>query len=346
MKCQRLAILSPVVIYLFTVLLLGCTSNKVQFQENSTVKVKTETVTGSNVMNNLNYIGVVEDESTISLSFSAIGTIEKIFVSEGERVRKGQLIAKLNTTSAQNMYDAAESALKQAQDGFIRLKSIHDNGSLPEIQMVEIETKLQQAKASCNIAKKNLDDCVLYAPVNGIIGKKMAEAGENTIPGKSIVTIIDINTVKVKFSVPEKEINLIPANCISTITVSALGDKAFTGKGVEKNVSANVVSHSYPVHIKLANPEKNLLPGMVCQVNMNLNDKSMSISIPINIVQTKVDGSKFIWLAKDNIAKRTIITTGEAKGNDVEITSGLSAGDRIVTEGYQKISEGDKLTEK
>jgi RND family efflux transporter MFP subunit len=346
MKYHRTVILFPAVIFLLPVLLCCCSSKPIQKQELSIHKVKTESVTESNLMNTLDYVGVVEDKSTVAQSFSGIGTIEKVYVSEGQHVSKGQLLARLNPTSAQNLFDAAGSSLKQAQDGYTRLKSIHDNGSLPEIQMVDIETKLQQARSTYNIAKKNLEDCSLYAPVDGIIGKRMAEAGENAIPGKTVLTIMDISSVKIRFSVPEREISLIPSDCNSMITVTALGDKIFYGKSVEKSVNANAVSHTYPVHITLANLQKDLLPGMVCKVVVDVNKKSLSIVIPIGIIQIKADGQKFVWTARDGVAKRILVTTGEAKGNGVEIVSGLSAGDRIITEGYQKISEGDKISEK
>lgn len=323
-----------------------CGPARIQPEDDAVVYVRIDTVRETNVMNTLNYVGVIEDNSSVALSFSAIGTIEKIYVSEGQRVTKGQLVARLNQASVQNVYNAAESALKQAQDGYNRLKSIHDNGSLPEIQMVEMETKLRQAESTYNIAKKNLEDCSLYAPISGIAGRKMAEAGENAIIGKTIITIMDIDPVKVRFSVPENEISLIPLECRPVITVAALNDKRFTGKGVEKNVIANAVSHTYPAYITLPNPGEELLPGMVCRVEISLPDKSRSIVVPIEIIRSSAGGKKFVWCEEGGVAKRKFVLTGEAKGNGVEIKSGLTAGDHIVIEGYQKISEGDKISQK
>jgi len=336
----------PVVIVFLSAALCCCTSKTTQQQEKSAVNVKIKTVAESDAMNTLNYVGVIEEKSSVALSFSSIGTIERIFVSEGQHVTKDQLLARLDPTSAQNMFDAAGSTLKQAQDAYDRLKSIYDNSSLPEIQMVDMETKLKQAQSAYNIAKKNLEDCSLYAPVSGIIGKKMAEAGENTVIGMSVITIMDISSVKVRFSVPESEISTIPADSKSTISVTALGDKKYYGKGVGKNVLANAVSHTYPAHINLSNPRMELLPGMICTVKIKAKNKSQGIVIPIGIVQTTADGRKFVWGDEGGIAKRLFVTTGIAKGNGVEIESGLSAGDRIITEGYQKISEGDKINGK
>jgi membrane fusion protein, multidrug efflux system len=325
-------------------LLSGCTGKTQPNKNDSSLNVRIEVVKESDVVNRLEYVGIVEEKSSTALGFSTLGTIEKIYVSEGQYIRKGQLLAKLDQSSAKSMLDAAEATLKQAQDAYDRLKSVHDKGSLTEIQMVDIETKLQQAQSSYNIAKRNLENCSLYSPTDGVIGTKMAEAGEYSVVGKAILTILDINSVRIRFSVPENEISLIPAECKSTITVSALSNKIFEGKKIEKSVSANPVSHTYPVNISLPNPRKELLPGMVCTVELIPDTKSPGIVIPIGIIQTTPDGQKFIWAEKGGIAKRLFVTTGATNGNGVEITSGLSVGDRVITQGYQKISEEEKIS--
>lgn len=323
--------------------LSGCNKKTQPKGNDQSMKVKIETVEESNAASILNYVGTIEEKTSTALSFSTLGMIEKIYVSEGDLVSHGQLLAKVDPASAQSILDATDATLKQAKDGYDRLKSLHEKGSLPEIQWVDIETKLQQAQSSYNIAKKNLENCSLYAPAGGVVGKRMAEAGEYSIVGKAVLTILDISSVKVRFSVPENEISGIPYDCRSTITVPAIGNKKFEALKIEKSVSASLISHTYPAYIILYNPKKELLPGMVCTVELFPFSKSKVVVIPISIIQTTADGQKFVWCDKTGYAKRILVTTGAAKGNGVEITSGLSVGDRIVTEGYQKISEDVKI---
>jgi RND family efflux transporter MFP subunit len=324
----------------------GCSDQNPLKENNPVVKVKIETIEESDAVSKLDYVGIIEERSSTALGFSTMGTVEKIFVSEGDFVRKGQMLAKLDQSPARSMLEAAEATLKQAQDAYDRLKSIYEKGSLPEIQMVEIETKLQQAQSSHDLAKKNFDNCTLYAPADGVIGKKMAETGEYFITGTSILTILDISSVKARFSVPENEISRISPDCISEITVAALGNKKFRGKRIEKSVVANSISHTYPAYIIISAPEKNLLPGMVCRVELTPSDKPQGIVVPIGIIQTTSDGQKFIWTEKEGMAKRKFVSTGITRGNGVEILSGLSSGDRIITQGYHKISEDAKIAGK
>jgi len=330
------SVLSPLLFH-------SCNHNTSPEDRDNSVKVRIEVVSESDVINLLNYVGTIGEKSSTALSFSTIGTIETILVSEGDYVSRGQLLARLDPVSAQSMLNAAEASLKQAKDAYNRLKSVYDKGSLPEIQMVDIETRLHQAESAYGIAKNNLDNCSLFAPSAGVIGKKYAEAGENVIIGKTVLTIMDVSSVKIKFSVPESEISTLPSDCRSKITVASLGDKQFYGTGIEKSVSANMITHTYPVTITLPNPKRELLPGMACKVEINPGNVLRGIIVPVGLIQNMYDGRKFIWSDKDGRAKRIIITTGSARGNGILVTSGLSAGDRIITEGFSKVSEDDKI---
>jgi RND family efflux transporter MFP subunit len=274
-----------------------------------------------------------------------MGVIKRMLVNEGQAVAKGQLIAEMDDTQARNLLNGAEAAMTQANDALERFKLLHDNGSLPEVQWVEIQSKVAQAKSQYEVAKKNLADCRLIAPVSGIIGKKLVGAGETAMPSQAVVTILDVTTVKVKVSVPEAEIGGITASTPSTINVEA-AHSTVSGGRIEKGVQADALTHTYDVRINVQNSGRKLLPGMVASVKF-IAEGSQSIagkSLPITAVQKAADGSLFVWtVAKDSTAHRAKVSIGATNGNHVAITDGLDMGQRIVTEGYQKLSEGSKV---
>lgn len=129
------------------------------------------------------YVGTIEEETSAALSFPVAGTLARTYADEGQRVQQGQLLAELDPTSARQTFDAAQAALDQAKDACARLKQLYDAESLPEIKWVEAQTRLRQAESAYGIARKNLDDCKLYAPFTGVIGKRQAAAGETVLPG-------------------------------------------------------------------------------------------------------------------------------------------------------------------
>ncbi len=243
------------------------------------------------------------------------------------------------------MLSGAEAQMAQANDALARYKMLHDAGSLPEVQWVEIQSKVAQAKSQLAIAKKNLADCRLVAPVSGIIGKKNVGAGETAMPSQAVVTILDISSVKVKVAIPETEMNAISPSTPSVVSVEAVQQRMPGGR-IEKGVLADALTHTYDVRINVKNPNRKLLPGMVANVRFTATTTSQANqqSLPVTAVQKSADGSLFVWtISKDSTAHRTPVSIGETLGNRIVITDGLQAGQRVVTEGYQKLSEGTKV---
>jgi multidrug efflux pump subunit AcrA (membrane-fusion protein) len=145
---------------LVAVCLSGCGSGGDTAEQTAKViPVKVISLAPQTLAGGRNYTGTVEESTAISLGFSSLGTVEQVFVSEGQRVQKGQLLATLNSASAQSSFDAVQSKLYQAQDAYDRMVKLHDNGSLSDIKFEEIKSGLQQAKSMAAIARKNLDDC-------------------------------------------------------------------------------------------------------------------------------------------------------------------------------------------
>lgn len=321
----------------------SCSEKKEQ-NAKAPIRVKTEVATTTTSTNGQTYVGIVEECEATAVSFTGMGVIKRMLVNEGQAVSKGQLIAEMDDTQARNLLNGAEAQMAQANDALVRFKMLHDNGSLPEVQWVEIQSKVAQAKSQYEVAKKNLADCRLVAPVSGIVGKKLIGTGETALPSQAVVSILDISTVKVKVAIPEAEISGIGTNTSSIIKVDAI-NSSFTGGRIEKGVQADALTHTYDIRIHVANGNRKLLPGMVASVQFgNLEKPGRELSLPVTAVQRKADGSLFVWtVANDSTAHRATVRTGETMGNRIGITEGITEGGRIVTEGYQKLSENTKV---
>lgn len=333
---------------LLTILLVGSSCSNKQpdgaDKGKAPVRVKVEMPQGS-ALSTTTYVGIVEECEATAVSFTSMGVVRRMLVSEGQTVTKGQLLAEMDDTQARNLLAGAEAAMAQANDALQRYGMLHDNGSLPEVQWVEIQSKVAQAKSQLEVAKKNLADCRLTAPVSGIIGKKMVGVGETAMPSQAVVSILDISTVKVKVAIPEVEIGGINAHTSSIIKVEAING-CFEGGLIEKGVQADALTHSYDIRIHLANGERKLLPGMVASVSFTATEPQLtgSLTLPVTSVQKKADGNLFVWtVSQDGAVHRTVVTVGETTGNRIAVTSGISEDQRVVTEGYQKLSEGTKV---
>jgi len=329
---------------LAVMLICSCIGKKEQ-ETKAPIRVKTELAQTSTSTNGQTYVGIVEEREATAVSFTSMGVVKRMLVNEGQAVSKGQVMAEMDDTQARNLLSGAEAQMAQVNDALARFKMLHDAGSLPEIQWVEIQSKVALAKSQLDIAKKNLADCRLIAPVSGIVGKCHIGVGETTRPTQAVVSILDISSVKVKVSIPEAEISSIDTNTSSIIKVDAI-NSSFTGGSIEKGVQADALTHTYDIRIHVANVDRNLLPGMVASVFINgqLTMDNGQLSVPVMAVQRKADGSLFVWTVdNDSTAHRTPVTTGDTQGNRISITSGIEQGQHIVIEGYQKLSENTKV---
>ena len=330
---------------LMTVLMVVSCGEKKGSEVKAPTRVKTQVVSSASVDNRMTYVGIVEEREGTAVSFTSMGVVKRMLVNEGQYVSRGQLIAEMDDTQARNLLSGAEAQMTQANDALERYKMLHDNGSLPEVQWVEIQSKVAQAKSQLEVAKKNLADCRLTAPVSGMIGQRAVKAGETALPSQAVVTILDISSVKVKVSIPESEVSGIHASTPTTVSVEAVGIQVNGGR-IEKGVVADALTHTYDVRIQVANSDRKLLPGMVASVSF-MSEKSQGSSeksLPVTAVQKAADGSLFVWtIANDSTAHRAKVSIGETNGNNVSVTEGLEVGQRVVTEGYQKLSEGTKV---
>ena len=333
-----------IMMLLATLLMVSCTE-KQEEKTKAPTRVTTEVVAAATGLGGQSYVGIVEEREATAVSFTGMGVVKRVLVSEGQAVSRGQLIAEMDGTQARNALSAAEAQMTQADDALKRYGMLHDNGSLPEVKWVEIQSKVAQAKAQLEMAKKNMADTRLTAPVSGIIGKKFLGAGETAMPSQSVVSILDISSVKVKVAVPEVEIGGIGTHSPTEIKVDAIGG-IFNGGLIEKGVVADALTHTYDIRINVANSNRRLLPGMVASVKFTEESPQATghLSLPVTAIQKKVDGSLFVWtIDNNNLAHRTTVTIGHTVGNRLTITSGLESGQRVVTEGYLKLSEGTQV---
>ena len=269
------------------------------------------------------------------------GTVQKVLVEAGDAVSAGQLLATIDKTDARNMYEMTLAKQKQAQDAYDRLKTVYEKGSLPEVKWIEMQTNLEQANSSLKIAENNLKKCELKSPVSGIVGRRNVEPGMSalSITGAPI-EIVDLKTVNIKISIPEKEIGKLKKGAKATFTVGALGGKEFVGEVTNISPVADRLSRTYEAKIQVNNRSGELKPGMVCDVRIDIADNQKRLLVPYLCVTRDNENQQYVYLIdkKANTAQKRIVTTGNYYDKFLEITSGLNEGDLVVKNGKDKLT--------
>ena len=336
--------INQIALALTAVMLSACGGNTgADETERGAVKVEVTQVKAATADRTSRYSGTVEEESGTLLSFAVGGTVSRVLVDEGDRVGKGQLIATLDTEQLTHNHTSAQAALAQAEDTYRRMEELHGKGSLPEIKWVEAQTALQRARASEQMARKQLADCRLYAPFSGVISKKFAEKGQNVGAGTQIAKLVAVGRMKVKISVPESEMAQISVGQKADVTIEAIGGASMQATVTEKGVAADPLSRSYDVKLSLPKADRKLLPGMVADVALRGGNTSMACILPAHIVQIDERNNEFVWLAVGGKAVKRIVTVGGFTADGVTVTGGLADGDMVITAGAQKVSEGMRV---
>jgi membrane fusion protein (multidrug efflux system) len=322
---------------------IGC-SGKME-ENNIPVKIQVQKAESYDNKEAYAYSGTIEASETIPLSFNVTGAVLSVPVAEGDFVKKGQLLAVLNAATLKNVYEMSRAMLDKAEDAYKRLKPMYENGNLPEIKFVDVETGLQQAKAAEAIAQKNLDDCNLYASVDGFVGSRSIEPGMNVVPGFTAIKMVKIEKVYARISISESEIARIEKGQKASIMIGALGPEKYEGMVEEIGVMADPIAHTYKIKIGISNKDNTIKPGMICEARIQTSDAIDGVIIPNHAVQVDESGQTFVFGIDENkrIASRKYVETGRLMNDGIEIKSGLIKGELVVIAGQQKLVDNSSV---
>jgi RND family efflux transporter MFP subunit len=291
------------------------------------------------------YSGTISESESRPQSFSVTGTVTRVQVNEGDTVAKGTLLAELDDTSYRDTYEMVKAGEKQAEDAFNRLSRMFKNGNLPEVKYVEVETGLQKAKAAAAIARKNLDDCRLYASASGYVGKRSIDPGMVALPNLASITIVRIDKVFARVPVPENDIALVHKGERAAVRIGALGPQEFEGKVEDIGVVADPLAHSYKIRIAVPNPDRAIKPGMVCTAVIEGLERSSGLVIPNEAVLVDETGRNYVYCLDPAGTRASLryVKLGELLQNGIRITEGLNAGETIVVSGQHKLVDGSAV---
>lgn len=293
------------------------------------------------------YSGTVQAGTSTTVSFSVAGTITDMYVDEGQKVAKGQVIARIKSSDYVNADNIAQAQLDEARDAYARLKKLHDANALPDIKWVEIQNKLKQAENAAEMSARTLKDATLTAPVSGVISRKMASKGQSVIPVEPVVEIVTMDRMTIDIPVAEAKIGSIREGQSANVSFKSLGLENLPGKVIRKSFVADPLTRSYTVKISLPASDGKILPGMVGEVTFpDLGQDQTEVKeilLPSQAVLLDSDNRNFVWIVKNGTAERRFVVADELVRTGVAVKEGLMPGDTVIVEGMRKVGTGTKV---
>lgn len=287
--------------------------------------------------------GIVQANTTVDVAFQVPGKVVTVGPDEGQSVRAGQPVASLDPTEYGFAVEQASAQADRAASDRDRNRPLLAAGSIAPADMEHLESGARQSAAAADLAKKRLADTHLVAPISGIIARRAIEVGATVAAGQPVFTIVALDPVRVRVGVPEGDVGRIAEGSIATVRIPAL-DASFAGRVSLIGVTADPATRSYTVEVSVPNPARRLRAGMVAEATITTRETTSAMMVPATAVlhDGGVNGATIVYVVDHDAARvhARRVTTGVARGDSLEITSGLIAADQIVVAGQQRLRDG------
>jgi RND family efflux transporter MFP subunit len=282
------------------------------------------------------------------------GELVAVPVREGESVKQGQLLAKIDLTEVQAKVagreadmQAAKAQLVWAEKNRSQQKALLDKGFISQSAFDNVQSghdvaaaKLRAAEADLVVARKSLGDAVLVAPFAGIVSLRHAQPGERVALDAKVVSIVDLSRLQLEATVPPAAIGQVKIGQPMSFKVEGFGERSFAGRIERINPAANAGSRSISVYAVIDNPDGLLRSGMFAQGALTLSRVDNALAVPASAVREEI-GQTFVYAIENGALKRKNVKVGAADSEGrVQVLDGLAAGDRIVRANLGSLREG------
>lgn len=318
--------------------------------------VKVFKVTKQRVSEKLYYTGLIEAWREITITPDVGGKIAAIHVEEGDRVREGQLLAELDTRTAQLQLDQAKAGLAVAEANYNdakrnkdRMERLNKENAVSEQQYEKImlafdaaEAQLQQARAALNLVNHQLEVALMRAPFNGIIAAKNVEVGDIINPmmgGPGVLTLVNFSRVKIAIDVSHLDIVRIKKGQPVTLSVSTFPESTFQGRVSVVNLAADPMTKKFRVEVTVDNPDLVLRPNTFGEVTFEVEIKTDALAVP----QEAIVENRYVFVASGNVAEKREVQLGIQNSEIIEIVSGVKEGDLVIIEGNYGLDDGAEI---
>ena len=303
------------------------------------------------------YPGKAAAGSKATLAFEVSGRVTELKVKEGEKVKKGQALAKLDDRDYRNAVASAQAEVDRSQAQYDRVKEAAEFKAVSEQEVSDALATLDKAKAQLDIQNKALEDTVIKAQFDGNVAKTYVKEFENIQAKQEILLLHNLDKIEIIAAIPEARLAHLKPMDKSTenpVGIYAMfdyfGDRKFPLEAKEFSSEADPLTQTFTATLVMDKPQDvTVLPGMTAMVYETPKKKeAASLLVPLSAVPVDGVGQYFVWLLRDVgsglfEATRRDVTVGEMTGSEIIISSGLSKGDRIAAAGVHVIVEGQQV---
>ena len=304
----------------------------------------------------LHFSGSLDPEWQAQVAAKVDGRLEKVYVHEGDRVEKGQVLAILeqmdtdaNLLSAKGSYLDAQTSLRKAETDLARYEKLYATGAVSQ-QVVDdyrfardnAAAKLEAARGSLQGMESKAAGTVVTAPADGIVAKRFYQEGYYAKAGTPLFAIADISMLKTTIHIPEGQVTGVKVGNEADIALPAYPGKKLVGKITRIAPVADLPAHTFAAEVSVDNSE-GLLAGVYANVSLIGEPREQVLTIPMHAIVMRDDQQTVFVADAQGVVQRRVLALGYSDDKVAEVLSGLDEKDTIVVEGHNKLREGSRI---
>ncbi len=290
-------------------------------------------------------LGTLRANESISLTSNETKKITRINFEDGERVAKGQVLVEMTSREESALLEEARFNADEAKKQLDRVQALAKRGAASQSLLDQRIREYEAARARYNATESRLKDLILLAPFSGVIGLREVSVGALVSPGDQITTLNDDSKMKLDFTIPGVYLRSLSVGLPIVAKSRDLGDSVFQGEVYSIDNQIDEVTRAIKVRALLDNKNHELKQGMLMQVDLKAGARDAILISEAALVP--LGSNNFVFLLKQDqegfVVERTQIRIGERLAGAVEVKSGLTVGDKVVTHGLQKIRAGQRV---
>jgi len=306
--------------------------------EDTSVPVRVEPARTGPLETTVRSSSTVESVHQVDLLCEVSGTVEIVAVEEGDRVRRGQLLARLDNPLQKGEHDRTLASFRKAEEDLQRLSSLHDKGFISENEWQEAVHAHQLAQTSYDQARAALDDTELRAPFDGTIALREIEVGENVSVGKRVFQVVDLAHLEVEVHFAERYLARIAVGQAARVSSEFTG-LAAEGKVIRIAPTVDAATGTVKVTVALQQDEPVFRPGMFVNVDVITATRDQALLIPKRAVVYE-DGEPVAYVVREGLAVRVSLGQGQEQGDEREVPEGIADAEPVIVMGQTALRDG------
>ena len=311
----------------------------------TTIKVEPQ-----NFIHFLELQGTVKTKQNVLIYPEMQGTLQRVYVKEGQRVVKGQILATIDDGGMASQLEQLKTQAELAKTTFERQKRLWEQKIGSEIQYLQAKTNFEASENAVNQLQSQLGKSIIRAPFSGIIDDVIKDQGTVVAPGQGseVFRIVNLSNMYIEVDVPETYLGSITKGKEAKVYFPVLGDSVTT-KVRETGNFIKPDNRSFSIEIPVPNKNGNIKPNLTAKVSLNDYTNENAILIPQSIISENAEGEQYAYVMSESdsenqaVVRRSIISTGKTQKGYVEVLSGIEEGDQVIKEGARSVKDGQKV---